>query len=330
MIKFLDKKLSKIKKENFIKKDFILADAKDADMGVGRRAPGFTREKNGKVTNKPASFQTYLEKMKKMTKSKLVDIMLMSTTSAERLIKKGIFKNSPVTPAIRLNDTSCIWGMIRHGQYDKHKSKHFATVRLRHAKKLVDLGLYSLTFNKNIDLDIAMLNAYRNFRNEAELIGMRYFLEVFNSSVIKLNTKEMGQYVNDCILRSLAGQITKEKPLFLKIAYNGPAAMEELASYDPGNLIIGVLGGSKGTTRDTFELVYQAEKYGAKVALFGRKINLSEDQKSIVTCMRKVVEGDISPSEGVKFYHDLLSKKNIIPDRNLKDDLNISDTVLLN
>ena len=55
--------------------------------------------------------------------------------------------------------------------------------------------------------------------------------------------------------------------------------MEELASYDPNNLIVGILGGGKGTTRDCFELLHKASKYGAKVALFGRKINLAEDQK---------------------------------------------------
>ena len=173
-----------------------------------------------------------------------------------------------------------------------------------------------------------MLNEYKKFRIEADKIGMRYFLEVFNSIHLSFNTKKMGQYVNDCILRCLSGQTFKEKPLFLKIAYNGPAAMEELASYDPGNLIVGVLGGSKGTTRDTLELIYKSEKYGARVALFGRKINLSEDQDSIVTCMRKVVSGNLSSKEGVKYYHSLLNKKKILPDRSLKDDIQLSDNIL--
>ena len=140
----------------------------------------------------------------------------------------------------------------------------------------------------------------------------------------------MGEYVNDCILKTLSGQISKEKPLFLKIAYNGPKAMEELASYDPGNLIIGILGGSKGTTRDCFELVSQAYKYGARVALFGRKINLSENQELIVTVMRKVVESEMTPEEGVKFYHDSLIKLNLKPDRKLEDDIKITEPVFIN
>ena len=85
----------------------------------------------------------------------------------------------------------------------------------------------------------------------------------------------MPEFVNDAIVRCLAGLTEAERPKFLKIAYNGPKALEELASFDPG-LVVGVLGGGAGTTRDCFELIHQAEKYGARVALFGRKINLAE------------------------------------------------------
>jgi len=43
--------------------------------------------------------------------------------------------------------------------------------------------------------------------------------------------------------------------------------MDALASYDPSSLIAGILGGAKGTTRDTFELGAQAEKWGWRDAL---------------------------------------------------------------
>ena len=66
--------------------------------------------------------------------------------------------------------------------------------------------------------------------------------------------------------------------------------MEEICRYDPGRLVVGVLGGGAGTTRDTLELVRQSEKYGARVALFGRKILASEDPERIVGMMRAVVE----------------------------------------
>ena len=327
-MKTLDAKLNNIRTSNYKPSDFIIADAKDADMGGGRRAPGFIREEKGVLTEKPASYESYLDKMIEMTESEMVDVMLMSMTSAERLINREIFKNSAVTPAVRLNDTSCIWGLLRNGNYTDHQSRPFATTQLRHAINYVDLGLYSMTFNKDVDRDVFMLNQYRDFRDEAEKIGMRHFLEVFNSAVIDLSIQEMGEYVNDCILKTLAGQITKEKPLFLKIAYNGPKAMEELASYDPGNLVIGILGGGKGTSRDCFELLRQACKYGARVALFGRKVNLSENQITIIKTMRNVIQNDLSSEEAVKLYHDELLKINITPDRELKIDNELTDPAL--
>ena len=327
-MKYIDLKLKNIRDGIYKPSDFIIADAKDADMGGGRRAPGFIREDNGKLTETPASYQSYLNKMEDMTKSEMVDVMLMSMTSAERLVNKNLFSKSKVTPAVRLNDTSCIWGLLRHGQYDTHQSRPFATTQLRHAIKYVNLGLYSMTFNKDVDRDVYMLNEYRNFRNEAEKIGMRHFLEVFNSAVIDLSIEDMGQYVNDCILKTLAGQISNEKPLFLKIAYNGPKAMEELASYDPGNLVIGILGGGKGTSRDCFELLRQACKYGARVALFGRKVNLSENQLLIIETMRNVIENDLNSEEAVKLYHDKLLKNGIKPDRDISKDSELTDPAL--
>ena len=104
--------------------------------------------------------------------------------------------------------------------------------------------------------------------------------------------------------------------------------MEDLSSYDPENLTVGILGGSKGTTRDCFELIKKASKYGAKVALFGRKINLSEDPINLVKIMRKLVEKDISSEDAVKMYHNELSKKKLSSDRSLKSDLEITDPIL--
>ena len=104
--------------------------------------------------------------------------------------------------------------------------------------------------------------------------------------------------------------------------------MEELASYDPGNLVIGILGGGKGTSRDCFELLRQACKYGARVALFGRKVNLSENQITIIKTMRNVIQNDLSSEEAVKLYHDELLKINITPDRELKIDNELTDPAL--
>ena len=74
---------------------------------------------------------------------------------------------------------------------------------------------------------------------------------------------------------------SRGRPLFLKIVYHGPAAMEALARYDR-SLVVGILGGSAGTTFDAFHMLWEAKKYGARVALYGRKINNAEHQLSFV------------------------------------------------
>jgi len=104
--------------------------------------------------------------------------------------------------------------------------------------------------------------------------------------------------------------------------------MEELASYDPGHLIVGILGGAAGTARDTFELLSQAERYGARVALFGRKIHLAESPIDIVAMMRQVVARTVKPEEAVRAYHGELQKKKIRPERPLADDLQLTEAPL--
>ena len=84
-MKLLEKKLKKIRSSKYKPQDFIIADAKDADMAGGIRATGYKREANGKLTNIPDTFKNYLKKIEQMSKSKLVDIILMSMTSDERL-----------------------------------------------------------------------------------------------------------------------------------------------------------------------------------------------------------------------------------------------------
>jgi DhnA family fructose-bisphosphate aldolase class Ia len=318
----LDQKLSRIRAGRYRRQDFIIADAKDADMGFGLTGPG----PDGKAGFK--SRTQYLDAMTTMTRSGLVDVMLMSASSAEVLVKRGAFKNQKVTPAVRLNDASDIWSQ-RGSTYRDHASRPFATVEPAKAAKIADLGLYSVTFSNDVERDRETLQAYRAFRSDAAKHGLRHFLEVFNPAFsIGLTGGGMGEYINDCIVRTLAGVTAADRPLFLKLQYNGAKAMEELASYDPQGLIVGVLGGGKGTTRDTFELALQAERHGARVALFGRKINLAESPLDLVTLMRRVVEGDISSLDAVNEYHDRLKKSGVESHRPLKDDLEISETIL--
>jgi len=136
--------------------------------------------------------------------------------------------------------------------------------------------------------------------------------------------EKLGEFINDNILRTLAGVPEAGRPIFLKIVYHGPKAMEELAQYDP-NLVVGILGGSAGTTYDAFKLIHDAQKYGARVALFGRKINQAEHQLAFIEMLRLITDGKVNPEEAVRAYHGVLRAKGIRPHRSLEDDLKLTD-----
>jgi len=98
-------------------------------------------------------------------------------------------------------------------------------------------------------------------------------------------------------------------------------------SYDP-HLVVGILGGSAGTTYDAFKLIAEARKYGARAALFGRKINNAECQLAFVEFLRRIVDGDVTPEEAVRAYHGVLEKLHIKPNRPLADDLELHTPIM--
>jgi hypothetical protein len=339
MQKTLDQKIAAIHADPSGCKDFILADAKDADMAFGIGAPGKSPEMHaGEVRMR--TLAEYREQIRQITKQGLVDIMLMSASTSDQLaIKEGLFKNSHVTPAARANDATDIFA-VRHGQYVTEPAKPFRTALLDHIQcghvdckpdertLGANLGLYSVTFNNRLDDDLYSLERYREFREEAERKGFRHFLEVFDPNAPQgIAGEATGQYVNDCITRTLAGVAEPGRPVFLKIVYHGPRAMQELVAYDP-HLVVGILGGGAGTTYDAFKLIAEAQKYGARAALFGRKINNAECQLAFVEFLRRIVNREITPEEAVKAYHGVLAKLNIKPQRSLQDDLTLQTGVM--
>ena len=336
--KSLDIKLAKIRANPSSSREFIIADAKDADMAFGIASPGKSPEhysQEGKFRSLPE----FHECIRQVVRQGLVDIMLMSAHANDLLtIRERLFDNSHVTPAARANDTTDVH-VIREGTYLKQPSQPFRTATIEQIQcgrvdcpegiTGANLGLYSVTFNNDIDRDARTLNEYRAFRIEAEKKGFRHFLEVFdpNAPCNPIAPDKLGAYVNDMIVRSLGGVPEAGRPLFLKMVYHGPKWTQELASYDP-NLIIGILGGSSGTTYDAFKMIADAQKYGARVALFGRKINNAENQLAFIEMLRRIVEGQISPEEAVRAYHGVLQGIGIKPVRSLEDDMQVSSQAM--
>jgi DhnA family fructose-bisphosphate aldolase class Ia len=323
----LDDKLARIRAGADKRTDFIIADAKDPDMGPGLHAMGPARLPEGS-SPRLQTREEFLKSIEAVIGQDVVDVMLTSVSNLEKLVERNAFAGSGVKPAIRANDTTDVW-RHRGATHHHHPSRPFRTASLARVKALTDLGLYSITFTNDLDADHASLEAFRSFREDAAANGFSYFLEVFNPNVdTNLDSESVPAFVNDAIVRCLAGLTEAERPKFLKIAYNGPKALDELASYDP-SLVVGVLGGGAGTTRDCFELIYQAQKYGARVALFGRKINLAESPLDIVRLMRAVSDGALTPCEAVEDYHDALGRKGLKPTRAFADDREITEAVLL-
>ncbi len=339
MEKSLDRKIARILADSSCR-DFIVADAKDADMAFGLSAPGMSPEHHAGE----ARFRTleeYRQLIRDVVRQGLVDIALMSASSNEILtIQERMFDNSPVTPAIRANDTTDIWLAAGTGQYGSQPSVSFRSATIDHAmcgksdcqpheRRLgADLGLYSITLNNDVELDHRSLTEYKAFRLEAEQKGFRHFLEVFAPNACgKMCPKDVPRFINDSIVRTLAGVTSRGRPLFLKIPYFGPAAMEALASYDP-KLVVGVLGGSAGTTYDAFHMLWEAKKYGARAALYGRKINNAEHQLSFVTYLRAIADDQIEPEAAVRAYHGDLQRLKIRPQRSLAEDLVLTPTAL--
>jgi hypothetical protein len=171
MTKSLDSKLAEIK-ANPSSRAFILADAKDADMAFGVRAPG-PRSYLSQRGERPARFSPevwsrdefghrnlpeFLDIIREVIHQGIVDIMLMSAYVNEHLsIKEGLFRHSHVTPAARANDTTDVWA-VRHGCYTKEPVQPFRSASIDHIQcgKIeceregiefpgANLGLYSVT-----------------------------------------------------------------------------------------------------------------------------------------------------------------------------------------
>ncbi|MDB5388779.1 MAG: hypothetical protein JWM11_4425 [Planctomycetaceae bacterium] len=337
--KSLDEKLAEIHANPSGSKAFIIADAKDADMAFGIGAPGVSPERHdGEVRFK--TLAEYRQQIREIVAQGVVDIMLMSAHNSEILtIQERLFDRSHITPAARANDTTDIH-VMRGSRIFQSPALPFRTASLDHLQcghldcspeerhLGANLGLYSVTFSNDAEIDRHTLEQFKLFREEAERKKFRYFLEVFDPNISTAVSPELlGDFTNDVVARTLAGVAGPGRPVFLKIVYHGPKAIEDLVRYEP-HLVVGILGGGAGTTLDAFTLIHQAQKYGARVALFGRKINQAENQLAFIEFLRLIVDGVVEPEEAVRAYHSVLEKLGTPPRLSLEDDLQLRTNVM--
>src|SRR5215204_4553962 len=170
MDKSLDRKLAAIH-ANPNTREFILADAKDADMAFGIGAPGLSPEAHsGELRYR--TLEEYREQMRLITRQGLVDIMLMSASTNHALtIRERLFDASSVTPAVRANDTTDVH-LARGSHYAESPARPFRSASLDHIQcghldcapeerpRGANLGLYSVTFNNDLAHDAATLERF--------------------------------------------------------------------------------------------------------------------------------------------------------------------------
>ncbi len=267
--------------------------------------------------------------------------MLMSASTSEALtIQKRIFDNSPVTPAARANDTTDIH-VVRGGRYVSQPSLPFRTATLDH----IQCGRVECRPEERqprrrprpVQHHVQQRHGRWTARpwkstsssawrpsTRAFAISWRFSTRIDPEAV---EASQLPAYINDVIVRTLGGVTTAGRPVFLKMVYHGPKAMEELVHYDP-HLVVGILGGSAGTTYDAFKLLSEAKKYGARVALFGRKINNAENQFAFIRFLRLIADGEITAEEAVRAYHGVLQRLGVKPQRSLDEDMKLQTGVM--
>src|ERR1700730_761972 len=125
MQKSLDTKLANLRANPGRATDFILADAKDADMAAGLAATG-----KDPLTGKPRSLADYRDQMRAVLKQGLVDILLMSASTSEVLtIDERLFEYSAAPPAARANDTTDIH-LMAGSSFPSEPSRPFRTATI--------------------------------------------------------------------------------------------------------------------------------------------------------------------------------------------------------
>ena len=125
-VRRLDRKLSSIAAGRYTPDDFVIADAKDADMAFGLTSAGLV---TGAAAG-PGRYRTrsdYLAAMRALVAQGELDIVLTSASNGQRLARDGSLQD--LTLAIRANDTTDIWNS-RGGRYTALPSRPFRTADL--------------------------------------------------------------------------------------------------------------------------------------------------------------------------------------------------------
>jgi len=322
--KSLDRKLRRILADPSCG-DYILADAKDADMAFGLAAPGLAS--GGQPGRGPfRSLHAYRDEIRTLVAEGLVDIMLMSASTSEALaIDERLFDTSPVTPAVRMNDTTDIWLAAGTGGYGREPALPFATTTIAQAQwgraeapapgpgPGANLGLFSITLNDSAPLDRAMLEAYKSFRLEAERAGF-----TGAGQARRQPSRRRGP-----VSRRSCGAGTRGR------AAGGPALVpqDSLPRSDRDGAARGLrplAGGRRARWLGRHHPRRLRPCRGVEASWCPGSALRPQDQRCRTPAdirAARVADGDLAAAEAVRAYHGELEKLGVQPHRPLDDDL---------
>ena len=260
MEKSLDRKLARILADPACR-DFILADAKDADMAFGLAAPGRSPEHHaGEAV--PHAGRVPRRSCGRSSRQGLVDIMLM-TASIQRGAgdPRAAVRRFPRHPGRSGQRHHRHLAGRRRRRYGRQPARPFRTATIDHiqcgkvdcaaAERAPGRGPGPVLASRSTTTSswtADTLDAYSAFRLEAEA---RASATSWRSSTLTPPANMPARPTWPVRQRPdrprPGGRASRGRPLFLKMAYHGPAAMEALPA-TIRSLVMGILGGSAGTT----------------------------------------------------------------------------------
>jgi len=306
-----DRIFQKLENPEELKKGPIFVFAADAMASTSLQGLGMVQHPTPHYRNRIE----FLELQRQFIEDAYIDGLLMTPADAEILaLEEKLFNHSPVTPIVRMNAETGIWNP-RHGIYRQQFSLPFQTVPVEVAQYCeslvnnatachINLGLYSITLNNDVEADERMLNAYLKFaRDVGEIRGFEHVLEVFlpNVRIPGMDVEKRGQYTADSIHRTMSYLRIRQRPLFIKTAYTTKEIWQELTSFDP-TLVIGALGGPRQNAKSTLSLAHDVTEYGGRVILFGRTVFQEDDPRMMAKALRAVLDREGSIEEAHNEY----------------------------
>ncbi|MHB2016324.1 MAG: hypothetical protein ACYCW6_05185 [Candidatus Xenobia bacterium] len=276
--------------------------AADAQVAYGVQGLG---QANGQYRTRPQ----FLDLVRGLVADGVLDGVLMTPADAEQLAARDRIFRHGVTPIVRMNAETGIWGP-RHGAYRNQFSLPFPTVRMEDAAYCdptachVSVGMFSITLNNDVYHDERMLSAYLHFAQD--LSGQRGFVHVLeaflpNTNRRGLSDEQCGAYVADSLVRTMSYLLEAQRPILIKTEYTTPANWRSLCAFDP-TLRIGALGGPNQGPRYTLQLAHDVVANGGRAILFGRAIFEDSNPPAIVRALRQVVDGQLSPADALQAY----------------------------